>query len=141
MLDALEEARRGRTVDQAVVEGQTQRQHASHGDLVCLFIHHDRARDNAPQAEDRTLGQVDDRSEGVDLVHAKIRDGEGRTGQVVGADGCGARGLDQPPRFARDRFHGHAVGATYDRRDQTGVGFHGYADVDVAVLDESILGE
>src|SRR3954454_11387049 len=62
----LQEARGRSTIDDTVIEGQAQRHHLARGDLAGFLINHYRARLDAPDTQNRALGQVNDRREGVD---------------------------------------------------------------------------
>ena len=64
-----------------VVEDQAQCPHLPHDDFT---VPDNRLGLDAPDAQDSRFWQVDDRREGVYLVHAQIGDGERPAGQVVG---------------------------------------------------------
>src|SRR5699024_8706344 len=131
----LEEGRGDGTVEHPVVDGQRQG--------------HDRAVDQLPappdgllhggaDGQDRSFGRVDDRGEGVDLVHAEIADAEGAALVLVGLQRAVAGTVRQVARLASDLPDALAVGVADDGHDQSGLEGDGQADVDVAAADDLV---
>ena len=65
----IQEADGRRAVNDAVVKGQAKRNQVARHDLLLVDrrLFHD-----PPDAEDRTLGQVDNRRKGVNVVHPQV---------------------------------------------------------------------
>lgn len=91
----MQEAGGGCAVDDAVIEGEAER------DLVAgdnLVVHDCRLAADAADAEDGGLRQVDDGGEGVDAKGPKVGDGENATLQVVHFEFLSSSVLDQLTR-------------------------------------------
>ena len=77
---SLEPARGRRAVDDAVVEGQAERNGLSSNNVT---IHNNWRVGDAPDSKDRRLRQIDDGRKVVDVEHAKICDSERASSQVA----------------------------------------------------------
>lgn len=96
---AIEEAGGRTAVEYAVVEGQAQRHKRARHDLALKYGWF---FDDAAEAKDRGLWQVDNRGEGVDAVHAEIADGKSAALQGVGAERMAPGLKDEGARFGGD---------------------------------------
>ena len=76
-----EEVGGGGSVEDSVVEGQRQRDLLAGYDLLALY---NRDRSDSADAQDRGLGQVQDRGEGVDALCPEIGDREHAAGLRCG---------------------------------------------------------
>ena len=74
LTQAMQPAGGGGAVDDAMVEGQAERNSPPDDEVTAP---NDRFFDDATHSQDRGLGQIEDRSEGVYAEHPEVRDGEG----------------------------------------------------------------
>src|SRR5207253_10043439 len=78
------------TISDTVITGKSQSDHRTDAGLP---DHWHNAIGNAPHGKDRRLRRSDNGAESVDVIHAKIADGEGRARDVIRAVTACARSL------------------------------------------------
>src|ERR1051326_8626938 len=138
LFERLEVARANCSIKRAVVDRQSELHPFTNDDLAVMlcWLAGDRAH-----GQDGRLGRIDDRVELFDAKHAQVADGE-RAASVVGwLEFARVGALGQIPSFASDLAQALLVCVADDWDDQAAVRGDGYADVDVLVPNEAVLGE
>ena len=69
----------------------------------------------------------------LDVEHAHVRDGEGRSAHLVRREAAGARLVDELPGAGAELGHRHFVGVAHDWDDQSLVEVDGDAQMDAAM--------
>src|SRR5882724_611937 len=129
------EARGRRTVDDAVVVGERERQHEPRREF--LSVPH-RLHYRARYAEDGDLGGIDDRREVRAADAAEAGNGKGAALQVAGLQLLVARQLGNFRELVREIEHPLAIGVAHHRDDQAAGRVDRHADVEV-FLDDDVL--
>ncbi len=109
---SLQPAGGGGAVDDAMIEGQAEGHRLSGDELA---VSHNSFFNDAADAEDRGLRQVEDRRERVDAEHSQIRDGERSIRELILAQPVRASGGDQLSSAIRNFVQVQAVCVANDR--------------------------
>jgi len=99
----LKKPRRRCAIDDAMIEGQTERQQVARNEAIAL---HSRFADDAADAKHGTLRQMNNRCEGVDAESAQVCDGEGCIAHLLRGQPSGTSLLDQRAGLGCDLAQG-----------------------------------
>jgi hypothetical protein len=109
--------------------------------MTDLAVERDRAILDVVQAEDATLGRVDDRRRQQRAVDAAVADGEGAAGQLLEGELVVARRWPRSAMVLLDLGEAQPLGAANDRHHEALAAADRDADVVVVLVDDVVAAD